>query len=193
VGSFSLEGGGDSDAAGPTTVTLLGYGDDFFCGDGDNSLTEDGVEVRYLGNYNGTPCEGFGVRLEGTDREVSFKYPSGLDSTAEFLFDIPWQVPNSGSAPGTSVPGWEILFDNIQGATTFHTMPFCPDSLYTDGTLTGAGTPQAQAELAGLDMEPGAPGTQFACVGKPREVSITDATVSGTDLVYLTGDAKMRL
>lgn len=207
-GSFSLTG---------AAFEVASAADAFFCtGEGEDSFTNDeGVTVTYIGNADGSPCEGFGIRL-GRDGEaqVWFIKPLDVNPEAQFIFTVPWDTialssPSDPLPLGSTLPPAYIDFEVPEpNGPTEHEMPYCPDYLFDDtGALVGmpdalsSGYPAARADLQSRDMEPDISGvlqtvgTQFACIGD-RSAEIAKASGSGydatiTDLIYLVGDARM--
>jgi hypothetical protein len=198
-GDFSLRGG---------SFDLATLADDVFCVDGsDNTFTNDaGVTVTFIGNADGSPCEGFGIRLTGDEiSQVHFIKPLDVDPEAQFIFEIPWNTVGwPASKLGSELPQAFIDFEDTVPPTEYE-MPYCPDSLFNDeGQLVGldgsnpadlAALPDMVDDISGdLRTE----GTQFACIGD-RDATVEKSTdgpgydVDITDLIYLIGDARMSL
>lgn len=162
----------------------------------DNTLTEGDVTLTYLGNANGSACESFGVVLTAGDEEVRFLKPQDPTdpTTAQFIVDVTWHAENSG-APDASLPGVTIDFE--AGPTNVTDLAFCPAFLYdAAGVLVGIQNPADLGNLppnSEFDYEPALAGTQFACLGEPRNADVTASSLDIQDRVYVLGDAKMRL
>ncbi len=200
-GSFSLKG---------ATFDVASQADDFFCDGSDDTYTnENGVTVTFLGNADGSDCEGFGIKLgRDGDAQVHFIKPLDVNPMAQFVFEVPWgTVPLTSEdalLPGSSLPPAYIDFElPPPNEPTEHEMPYCPDYLFDEtGDLVGmAGASEADwSDLQGRDMEedeagvPQTTGIQFACIGdRSAEVNHSGSGLEATitDLIYLIGDARM--
>ena len=180
------------------TFDVASQADHFFCtpGSDDPFTNEDGVTVEFIGNADGSPCEGFGIKLgRDGDAQVHFIKPLDVNPEAQFIFTVPWDtVPLSEPS---MLP--EVLIDFEESVPPKLTeMPYCPDYLFNDeGELVGldeTSSRDVRDELVSEDMVDDLEGTQFACVGG-RDVDITKAETgfeaSITDTIYLIGDARM--
>ena len=171
------------------------------CEDGD-PLVVGNTTVEYLGNADpGDLCEAFGVTLESGDTQVRFLKPLDISPTAQFVFEISWTLepePGQSWSAGVTLPPAYIDFE-LPGGEGEKPMPFCPAYLFDDaGALVGVTDQTSEADRADLssrDMEtlnvPGAAETQFACIGSRQVDAGAEFIVS--DMIYLIGDAKMRL
>ncbi len=186
-GAFALEGGSDSGAS-PSTVDLVADVDAVLDCVTDPTISDGSTSIEYLGNADGSTCNGFGATLTGGDEEVQFLKPLAVDPTAQFLVDIDWKQDGTGT-PAATLPDATIDFEI--GTENVTTMEFCPDYLYnTEGELVGITNP---ADIASLpDYEPDLAGSQFACIGT-RSAEVDASTVTISDKIFLFGDAKMRL
>lgn len=200
-GSLSLKG---------AVLEVASQADDFFCTEGsDDTFTNDeGVTVEFIGNADGSACEGFGIKLgRDGDAQVHFIKPLDVNPEAQFIFTVPWDTA-SLTTP-SALPAVFIDFEvPYPHGPTEHEMPYCPDYLFDEnGELVGmpdagsAGYDDARDDLDGRDMEPDQAGvlqtlgTQFACVGA-RDPDISKSSGPGfeaaiTDTIYLIGDARM--
>lgn len=195
-GSFSLTG---------ATFDVASQADDFFCtpGSDDTFTNEDGVTVEFIGNADGSPCEGFGIKLgRDGDAQVHFIKPLDVNPEAQFIFEVPWDTIALISP--SMLPPVFIDFEVPEPyGPNEHEMPFCPDYLFDGPTLVGMPSPYpgARADLDSRDMETDVEGviqtigTQFACIGD-RDTDISKSSGPGfeatiTDTIYLIGDARM--
>lgn len=200
-GSFSLSG---------ASFEVASQADDFFCTEGsdDTFANDEGVTVTFIGNADGTSCDGFGIKL-GRDGEaqVHFVKPLDVNPEAQFIFTVPWDTI-ALVAPSMLPPvfiDFEVPPPNVP---TEHEMSYCPDYLF-DATGALVGMPDASSseyaparlDLDGRDVEDDisgvlqTAGTQFACIGD-RDADITKSSGPGfeatiTDKIYLVGDARM--
>lgn len=195
-GSFSLKG---------ATFDVASQADDFFCtpGSDDTFTNDDGVTVEFIGNADGSACEGFGIKLgRDGDAQVHFIKPLDVNPEAQFIFAVPWDTIALISP--SMMPPVLIDFEVPEPyGPNEHEMPFCPDYLFNGPTLVGMPSPYpgARADLDSRDMETDVEGviqtigTQFACIGD-RDTDISKSSGPGfeatiTDLIYLIGDARM--
>jgi hypothetical protein len=181
----------------------------------DPVLTQGNASVEFIGNAGPEVCTEFGVTLEAFDEEIVFLKRIDLDPAAQFIFDVTWKQTNESdegdpAATVATVPNVTIDFENYAEGSPFAAdpivspMPFCPDYLYASDLED----PEAPRVLVGVqdtdgfnalpdwrDDASGAPldGKQYACLDQPRQVNISDGTLTVTDRIYLIGDARMRL
>lgn len=199
-GSFSLTG---------ASFDVASQADDFFCTEGsDDTFTNDeGVTVTFIGNADGSPCEGFGIKLgRDGDAQVHFIKPLDVNPEAQFIFTVPWDtvvLTEPSMLPEVFID-FEVPYPN---GPNEREMPYCPDYLFDEtGTLVGmpdASSPEyasARLDLDSRDMEKPeiegvlqTLGTQFACIGV-RDAGMfagPDFEATITDTIYLIGDARM--
>ena len=199
-GSLSLKG---------ATFEVASQADDFFCtpGSDDTFTNDDGVTVEFIGNADGSPCEGFGIKLgRDGDAQVHFIKPLDVNPEAQFIFTVPWDTI-ALVAPAMLPPVFIDFEVPSPHGPPEHEMPYCPDYLFEDTALVGMPSPTspgytaARTDLDSRDMEPvisgvvQTEGTQFACIGD-RDADISKSSGPGfeatiTDTIYLIGDARM--
>jgi hypothetical protein len=205
-GSFSLEGGADTQtpATSATTFDLVAKVDSTFeCEDG-ASLTKGNATVTFVGTVDPEDCEGFGATLDADNESVRFLKPRDVDPTAQFVFGIGWvRAPGPDTTLNPTEVDWETPTPGIDAST----LGWCPDPVY-DGEvevpLLEGGVEVARVtvpKLVGIadplgqpDLDTGvgaADGTQFACVGSQYADVQQDGRVRIVEQIYVLGDIRL--
>ena len=201
-GAFSVEGGGDwSDPAAHETVfdVVTDAQGILACGSSTPTVT-DGAEnpttitVTRVANGSTTNCLAVPYNLGAAAGEGTFHkdLSTQLDSqfavtltktTAPSLTDFSAMVvPNVGSTI-------QINWEDSSTTPTINTLNYCPAGLYTG--QDSSGNPTFNYSVVPGDMVPSTlVGKQYACIFGETRTLESNGSVTTTDQVYLTGDAK---
>lgn len=192
-GSFSLEGGADSQtpATAATSFDLVSKVDAVLDCEAGASLSKDNASVTYVGNADGTECDPVGATLTADNDAVRFLKPGDIDPTAQFVFGIGWLRPTTAGT--TAIEPTEVDWET-PAAGVVVPLGWCPDPVF-DGETTIDG--QTLPKLVGI-ADPGAvadlddaPGTQFACLGS-QYATPQGAQVRILEQIYVIGDIRLQ-
>ena len=202
-GSFSLEGGGDSQTppTKATTFDLISKVDNLVpCANG--TVTDlNGTKVTFVGNADPADgCVPFGAVLTSEKDTVSLLKSPTINPSAQFVFDIDWTLPGDGS-PSVSIPAPKIDFEIGPVAETT-LLPFCKESaiLVRNGETGRLGIPTAKFaafvanndDFPDFDKVPASTTKEYACVDK-RAATVTPKEIKVKDTIFAIGDLRMTL
>lgn len=218
TGSFSLEGGADGlvQPAPPVakpkaSIIELVSPWDGVLGCDSSTITIDGagsapaVTVDRLGNADGASCVQVPYDVNTGPGYAQFLKPLDLQPTAQFVWNVTWQLPPppAGASPATagSTALPELFLDYEVESGPGIPVPatrlgYCPD--WTGAKVGGHYVGYTPTQLASFaDQVPNSvlPGVQFACVIS-RSATSADGnpdTVRVQDEVYVYGDARLRV
>ena len=202
AGSFSLEGGSDgavlppAQNGTPNASIIEIAGDTIDCG-GQTDLEPGVGDAQSVTVYRLTnadpdePCQLVPYALESAPLSAQFLKPLDSQTSAQFIWDVTWKLAPTA---GATLPVLTIDYEYPAAEAGQDLVPlgWCPDATYANGTFVGY--PNGLPPTA-LDQEPDLAQTQFACVISRSASSVngTPDFVSLNDLVYVYGDARLRV
>jgi hypothetical protein len=203
-GAFSVEGGGDwSDPAAHETVfdvvtDAMGV---LACGSSTPTVTDGAtnpttITVTRVANGSTTGCALIPYDLGASAGSGTFHKDLSTQLDSQFAVALTkTTAPSFGTYSGISatvVPnfGSTITVNWEDSNNTTSTLTYCPAGLYTGVDSSGNPTFDYTKVPGDLVSDSYLAGKQYACIfGETRKLN-SNGSVTTTDLVYLTGDAK---